>query len=69
MAEFFRVLSQRQSIELTVDGRFQDVIEVSFETPSGASGTERFLIREYTPENVAAVLSERARALEQIAGL
>lgn len=70
MAGQFRVLSQRQSIELTADSRFQDVMEVTYESiPSGATGTERFLLRDYTPERVSQVLSERAAALEAIAGL
>lgn len=70
MAAQFRVLVQRQSLELTADSRFVDVIEVTFESlPSGATGTERFLVRDYTPEHVAAVLGERAATLESIAGL
>lgn len=70
MAGLFKVISQRQSIEMRADGSFADVMEVTFETvPSGHTGVERFLLREYTPEHVSGVLSSRAETMEAITSL
>jgi hypothetical protein len=66
MAGQFKVISQRQSIELRADGSFQDVMEVTFETAGGATGVERFLLRDYTAETVSGVLQGRAEAMDAI---
>jgi len=65
----FKVISQQQSIELTADGRFIDVMEVTFEIPSGASGTVRIPLRDYHPEQVASIVDDQAAKMEAVEGL
>lgn len=69
MAAGYRVVSQRQTIELTPDGRFVDVMEVTAETPHGATFTVRVPLSAYTADTVAALLAERAATISDIAGL
>lgn len=69
MAEMFFILSQQQTQELGPGGTVQDVMEITFQTVSGVIATERVPLSLYTPENVAALLSERAKVIEQVQSL
>lgn len=63
MATTFKVLTQRPSSELTADGRFVDVMEITFEIPSGTVGTIQVPLAAYTPDTVRALLEDRAAAM------
>lgn len=69
MADNFTVTSQRQTQQLTPDGRFVDVIEVNFQIPSGNTGTVSIPVANYAPDYVKQVIEERANkmiAVEQL---
>lgn len=70
MAADYKVLAQRQSTQLTADGRFIDTMEVTFETaPEGASGTVTIPVSAYTADNVRAQIEERVAQMKAIASL
>lgn len=66
MADIFRVTSQRQTMNLTADGRFIDVIEVNFETlPNMSPGTVTIPVGQYSADAVSKAIM--AQATEMIA--
>lgn len=65
----FKILAQRQTSELTPDGRFIDVMEVSFEIETGDTGVVRVPVAVYTAASVAAAVSERAAQMLAVAAL
>lgn len=59
MADTYKVTNQRQTVELGPDGRFRDVMEVSFQTdPAGVHGQVRVPLDQYGPERVDAMISD-----------
>ncbi len=60
MAKDYTILVQSQTTDLTPDGRFIDVIAVTFQTKDGDTGTVRVPVSEHTAENVAQVVGDRA---------
>ena len=60
MAKDYTVLAQRQTTDLTPDGRFVDVMEVTAETRTGRSFKVLVPVSSYDPETVDQVLSARA---------
>ena len=65
MADTWSVVSQRQSSDITPDGRFIEVMEVVVETITGTTITERIPLAQYEPDLVAARIEARvARLLE-----
>lgn len=52
MADTWQVVSQRQTSDITADGRFIEVMEVVVQLVSGSTITERIPIDQYTPEVV-----------------
>lgn len=69
MATIFKVLTQRPSSELTADGRFVDVMEITFEIPSGTVGTIQVPLAAYTAEAVQALLTDRATTMIAVEAL
>lgn len=69
MAATYRVIAQTQSTELTRDGRFIDVMEITFEIPSGATGTVRIPVATYNAQTAAAELEQRAGAMIDVENL
>jgi hypothetical protein len=70
MAATFRVLSQRQSTQLTHDGRFIDVMEITFETlPEQIAGTISVPLTAYNTDNVTQLLTDRAAAMSAVQNL
>ncbi len=49
MADTWQVVSQRQTSDITPDGRFIEVREVVVQLVSGTTITERIPIDQYTP--------------------
>ncbi len=50
MADNWQVVSQRQTSDITPDGRFIEVMEVVVQLVSGTTITERIPLDQYTPE-------------------
>lgn len=59
MADTWRVVSQRQTSDITPDGRFVDVMEVSVETTSGTMITVRIPTDQYSAEVAGAIIESR----------
>lgn len=69
MADTWQVVSQRQSSDITPDGRFQDVMEVTVQTVSGTTFTERIPITQYDEEVVRARIQQRVDQVLAVEGL
>lgn len=71
MASNWRVVSQRQSENLTPQGTFEQVVTVTFELASGTQGKVIIPLRMYSEEYVRSQVSERAEqmaAVEELKG-
>lgn len=68
MAENYTIISVTKRTALTPAGHFKSIYEVIFVTPSGVRDTVEFEAAEYTPSNVASVLSGLAAMHEEIMG-
>lgn len=66
MGKAFTVLSQRQSEDMTADSRFIDVITVTFETPLGHVGSIKVPVRDYEPQTVKDLITERVAVLDAV---
>lgn len=62
----YRIVNQLQTVDFTPGGQFLDVMEVTFEIPSGAQGTVKIPLRDFQPEAVAQVVNERAATMQRI---
>lgn len=51
MADNWQVVTQRQTSDITPDGRFVEVMEVVVQLDSGTTITERIPIDQYSAEN------------------
>lgn len=69
MADGWRIVAQRQTTDLTPDGRFQEVMEITFTTDQDVSGTVRIPVTQYTAENVREVISARAAQISAVHNL
>lgn len=58
MADTYKVTNQRQTVELSADGRFRDVMEVSFQTSQGIHGQVRVPLDQYGPDRVNQMITE-----------
>jgi hypothetical protein len=65
----WRVVSQAQTTDVDMDNRFVEGLRVSFVTGRGHSGSVFVPLAQATPDNVAAVISDRAAVMDEIAGL
>lgn len=69
MADTWRVVSQRQSSDITADGRFQEVMEVTVETVTGTSLLVRIPLSQYSAEVAKQLIEQRvsdALAVEEL---
>jgi len=62
----YKVISQNQTVELRGDGRFIDVMEVTFETESGSTGTVKVPVQGYSAETVRAAVQPLADHMTEI---
>lgn len=58
MADGYRVVSQRQTTELTADGRFGDVMEITFRTDGGTVGSVRIPLDRYSAQSARDAIDE-----------
>ncbi|KKN00276.1 hypothetical protein LCGC14_1139370 [marine sediment metagenome] len=59
MADTWRVVSQRQTSDITPDGRFVDIMEVSVETVTGTTITVRIPTDQYSADAARAMIESR----------
>lgn len=69
MAMKWRVVTQRQTENLTPQGTFESVVEVTFELASGTQGKVTIPVRLYTEDYVRGVVDDRAEAMVAIENL
>lgn len=70
MATNWRVTAQRQGSNLTPQGTFDDVMEVSFETiPEGVTGLVVIPVRLYEPDYVASQIDARVSQIQAVQAL
>lgn len=69
MAPTFQITAQRQTQEITADGRVVPVMEVTFVTPTGTSASINVPIANYSPEYVAALVGDYAARIESVSAL
>lgn len=65
----FKVTNTRESSRLSVSGGFEDVLIVSFETPTGATGTVTVPKRLATPDHIRDEIQEYVDRLDAIHNL
>ena len=68
MADAYTVTNQRQTTRLN-GGTFQDVMEVTFQTATGATGSVTLPLSQYTPANVKAAIEARVQVLDEVHNL
>jgi hypothetical protein len=69
VAQGWRVVHQRQTTDITPDGRFADVVEVSAVTTAGTGFTVRVPLDRYTVEVVRDALEARYEQIVAVEGL
>ena len=70
MAEQWQVVSQRPTVEMGPDGRFWEVMEVTFRVAnSRTTGTVRVPMERYTADEVRRLIDERVRTLLDVENL
>jgi hypothetical protein len=68
MANGYTVTNQRQTTRL-VGGQFQDIMEVSFQTDRGESGSVTIPLSQYSADAVKAAVQPRVDAMDDVAGI
>lgn len=66
MADTWKVLSQRETSDITTDGRFQQVMEVTVETITGTVVTISVPISQYNAETVGQLIEDRVAATIEV---
>lgn len=69
MAVGWRVVAQQQREDLTANGTFHKVWDVTFETASGTRGLVTIPERLYTEENVRAEIESKVSTISAIENL
>lgn len=69
MADGWSIVAQQQTTDLTPDGRFQEVMRITFQTTEGVTGTLTVPISEYNPQHVQELISARAAAIKAVHNL
>ncbi len=69
MADTWQVVSQRQTSDITPDGRFIEVMEVVVQLDSGTTITERIPTDQYTPEVVQQRIEARVADVIEVENL
>jgi hypothetical protein len=62
----YKVVAQNQTVDLRADGRFVDVMEVTFETETGSTGTVKVPIVGYSADTVRAAIQPVADHMVEI---
>jgi hypothetical protein len=65
MAADYVVTNQRQTNQV-VGGQFQTVMEVTFQTTSGVTGSVTVPVAQYNPENVANLIQARVDQINAV---
>lgn len=71
MAASWTVIAQRQSEELTPQGTFESVVDVTFQLASGTTGSVKIPARLYSADYVSEQVATRASemmAVERLSG-
>lgn len=66
MAESWRIITQRQTSELTADGRFQEVMEVTVEVATGTVIQIQIPISIYNAETVKELVEARVADILEV---
>jgi hypothetical protein len=69
MPQGWKVVQQRQTTDLTPDGRFLDIMEIMVETVEGVTFTLKVPVSAYSPETVAQLASARAAQISAVHNL
>lgn len=69
MAEGYRVIGQQQRTTLGPDGRFQDVVEVTFTTDHGVTQSVTVPLVKYNADTVKAMIDERLSHIDAVHNL
>lgn len=69
MAATYSITGQRQTQQITADGRIQDVMEITFLTNTGVTATVRVPLAMYTAENVANTIDAFVTNIDAVSGL
>jgi hypothetical protein len=69
MPQGWHVVQQRQTTDLTPDGRFVDIMEITVETVELVTFTLKVPISSYSPETVAQLASARAAQISAVHNL
>ena len=65
MASDYRITNQRQTSTL-VGGQFQSVMELTFQTTSGATGTIYVPVAQYTEDAVKQAVEARVQTMNAV---
>jgi len=63
--ELYRIVSIRETTEITPEGVFVPYMEVEYETKSGIRGRIRIKKEEFTKEKVAELVEREATEIEE----
>jgi hypothetical protein len=69
MADTWHVTNQRQTTALSSGGTFQDVMEVTFETTSGTTGSVRIPVATYSAQAVSDAINARVAQIDAVHSL
>lgn len=69
MADNWRVVAQRQTSDITPDGRFQEVMEVTVEVLGGTTITVRIPIDQYDAALANQIIADRVAQVVAVADL
>lgn len=69
MADNYTVTSQTQTVQLTPQGTFRDVMEVTFDVPGVGSGTVRVPLDLYNADTVKAAIEQQVEHMTNVANL
>ena len=69
MADTWHVVSQRQTTQLSAGGTFQDVMEVTFLTASGTTGSVVIPLTNFGPAAVQSAIAARVEAIDAVHAL
>lgn len=69
MADNWKVIAQRQTSQITPDGRFINVVEVTFQLTSGATATVTIPQANYTAEYVSQQIDALAQQMMMVENL
>ncbi len=69
MADGYQIVAQRQSVTVDRAAQLRDVMEVTFQTTDGTTGTVRIPLEGYSAAAVASAIAERVGQIAAVAEL